>query len=79
MHIPNLIKNRLPTGMKGIFVGVNGISYDIYIPQKGTVISSADVTFHEQIENEDILQQRMSEQVVKPTPMLVIEYDINQL
>ena len=47
VHIPNLIKNRLPTGIKGIFVGVNGILYDIYIPQKGTVISSADVTFHE--------------------------------
>ena len=46
--------------------------------KKGTVISSADVTFHEQIENEDILQQRMSEQLVKPTPMLAIEYDINQ-
>ena len=78
VHIPNLIKNRLPTGIKGIFVGVNGISYDIYIPQKGTVISSADVNFHEQIENEDILQQLMSEQVVKPTPMLAIEDDINQ-
>ena len=49
-----------------------------FIYQKGTVISSAVVTFHEQIENEDILQQRMSEQVVKPTPMLAIEYDINQ-
>ena len=35
-----------------------------FIYQKGAVISSAVVTFHKQIENEDILQQRMSEQVV---------------
>ena len=31
----NSIKNRLPTGIKGIFVGVSGITYDIYIQKKG--------------------------------------------
>ena len=75
--IPNPIKNRPQTGIKGIFVGVSGITYDIYIPEKGTIMSSADVTFHEQIENEDVLQKRMSLEVTEKAAVHEV-YDISQ-
>ena len=77
VHIPNPIKNRLPTGIKGIFVGVVGTTYEVYIPERGTTMSSGDVTFHEQIENEDILKQRMVEERVI-TPGAKTEYEITQ-
>lgn len=77
VHIPHPIKNRLPTGIKGIFVGVSGITYDIYIPEKGTIMSSADVTFHEQIENEDILQKRLTPEIIEHASEST-EYELSQ-
>ncbi len=52
-NIPHPAKNRLPTGVKGIFVGMEGLEYIVYIPENDTFISSVDVTFYEKVDNQD--------------------------
>ena len=46
-HISKQIKNRLPPGVRGIFVGVKNAEYQVYVPETNTLLSTADVTFHE--------------------------------
>jgi len=49
LHKP--AKNRLPTGVTGIFIGVSEAEYLVYVPESRTILSSADVTFYEKIDN----------------------------
>ena len=77
VHIPNPIKNRLPTGIKGIFVGVNGISYGIYIPERNSnIISCRNISWtNREWRHTSATNVRTSSET---NPMLAIEYDINQ-
>jgi len=52
-NIPDPLKNRLPTGVKGIFVGMEGLEYIVYVPENDTFISTVDVTFYEKVDNQD--------------------------
>ena len=54
---------------------MTGIAYDVYIPEKGTTIQSSDVTFHEELGNENVLQQRG--QIIQNKEEPEKEYDIN--
>jgi hypothetical protein len=45
VNIHKPIKNRLPPGVRGIFVGVADAEYIVYVPESNTTLSSADVTF----------------------------------
>ena len=78
-NIPNPPKNRMPPGVKGVFVGVKDREYQIYIPENDYIIETADVTFFERVDNQDDTIAKIIQSATKWAPNDGIETVSEQL